>query len=309
VRIDGPIKIGWSLMEPSRRCSRPPANETEETAAKFFASPARLYNAIRAILPGNQSLQDQDVAVNLFDRVEQTFERAVEGSIGRVFRSQVQPAEIGRKLERAMTTHQLVGVESTLVPNDYKVYLNPKDLAPFAGFLPGLCRQMEAWLQEVVEDRGFSTIDRIRVQIEASDSAPRRAIGVSATTIDRPPTLKVESRPVQETQIFQLVRQPSGRRLLTLSFQQGPHAGSEFVIRKQSVTVGRSLDNDLVLDSPDVSRRHARIEATGATLMLTDLDSTNGTKVNGRTVRTRAIAVGDEVTFGLSTAVVSTMED
>jgi len=275
----------------------------------LFSRAARLYNAIRAILPSKLSLHDQDDAVNLLDRVEQTFERAVEGSIGRVFRSQVQPAEIGRKLERAMTSHQLVGVDSTLVPNDYKVFLNPKDLAPFAGFLPGLCRQMESWLQEVVDNRGFTTIDRIRVQIEGSDSAPRRAIGVSATTVDRPPTLKVEARPVQATELFQVVRPPFGRRLITLDFQHGPHAGSEFVIRKQSVTVGRSLENDLVLDSPDVSRRHARLDSTGGALMLTDLDSTNGTKVNGRAVQTRAIAVGDEVTFGLSTAVVSTTEE
>jgi hypothetical protein len=247
--------------------------------------------------------------VNLLDRFEQSFERAVEGSIGRVFRSKVQPAEIGRKLERAMTSNQLIGVDSTLVPNEYKVFLHPSDLAPFSGYLPGLCRQMETWLQEVVDDRGFTTIDRIRVQIESSESAPRRAVGVSATTVDRPPALKPEPAAVQETRLFQIARQPSGKRLLTLKFEQGRHAGSEFVIRKQSITVGRSLENDLVLDSPDVSRRHARLDAAGASMMLTDLGSTNGTKVNGRTVRTRAIAVGDEVTFGLSTAVVSTSDD
>jgi hypothetical protein len=248
--------------------------------------------------------------VNLLDRFEQSFERAVEGSIGRVFRSKVQPAEIGRKLERAMTSNQLIGVDSTLVPNEYKVFLNPKDLAPFSGYLPGLCRQMETWLQEVVDDRGFTTIDRIRVQIESSETAPRRAVGVSATTVDRPPVLKPEpAAAVQETRLFQIARQPSGKRLLTLKFEQGRHAGSEFVIRKQSITVGRSLENDLVLDSPDVSRRHARLDAVGASMMLTDLGSTNGTKVNGRAVRVRAIAVGDQVTFGLSTAVVSTVDD
>ena len=207
-----------------------------------------------------------------------------------------------------MTSHQLVGVDSILVPNEYRVFLNPKDLAPFSGFLPGLCRQMETWLQGVVDDRGFSTIDRIRVQIEPSESAPRRAIGVSATTIDRPPDLKPVAVPVQRTELFQVVRHPPGRKYLTLNFEAGPHAGSEFVIRKRSVTVGRSLDNDLVLDSPDVSRRHARLDLNGAALMLTDLGSTNGTKVNGRPVKVRAIAAGDEVAFGLSTAVVSVME-
>lgn len=247
--------------------------------------------------------------MKLLDRFEHSFERAVEGSIGRIFRSQIQPAEIGRKLERAMTSNQLIGVGAPLVPNDYKVKLNPADLAPFEGYLPGLARQMETWLQEVVDDRGFATIDRIRVQISGDEATPRRAIIVDAVNVDRPPTLAPEPVPVQATELFQVVRPSARNALLMLRFEDGPHAGNEFVIRKQSVTVGRSLDNDLVLDSPDVSRRHARLDMNGAMLMLTDLESTNGTKVNGRAVRSRAIAVGDEISFGASTAVVASASD
>ena len=252
---------------------------------------------------------DRNDALNLLDRFEHTFERAVEGSIGRVFRSQVQPAEIGRKLERAMAANQLIGVGSVLVPNEYQVTLNPKDLEPFAGYLPGLCRQMETWLQNTADDRGFSTIDRIRVQIGAAEATARRAVDVSAKTVDRPPALAPVPAPVQATEVFHVVRKQNTPAMLLLKFEGGAHGGLEFVIRKQSVTVGRALENDLVLDSADVSRRHARLDFNGVSLTLTDLGSTNGTKVNGRVVRSRPVAVGDEISFGASRAVVASTLD
>ena len=75
---------------------------------------------------------------SILDRFEESFERLVEGSVGRVFKTPIQPAEIGRKLERAMVTNQVVSVDSTIVPNDYRVVLNPQDMIAFADLLPGL---------------------------------------------------------------------------------------------------------------------------------------------------------------------------
>jgi pSer/pThr/pTyr-binding forkhead associated (FHA) protein len=92
-----------------------------------------------------------------------------------------------------------------------------------------------------------------------------------------------------------------------LKFVNGMQAGQEFVVRKAVTTVGRALDNDIVLESGDVSRHHARFEFTDDALRLVDLNSTNGTRVNGKGVRSNsAVRTGDEVTFGtLSAQVVS----
>src|SRR3954452_15166233 len=86
----------------------------------------------------------QHMMVNILDRFEQSFERLIEGSVGRLFRSPIQPAEIGRKLESAMTSNQVVSVDSPLVPNDYRVAMHPQDMVLFVDFVPALCRQMEA---------------------------------------------------------------------------------------------------------------------------------------------------------------------
>ena len=78
--------------------------------------------------------------------------------------------------------------------------------------------------------------------------------------------------------------------------------GSKIPKAKGGVTVGRSReDADVVIDREDVSRRHARFEAEGDTVELTDLGSTNKTLVNGSALERgipRRLYEGDKITFG-----------
>ena len=62
----------------------------------------------------------------------------------------------------------------------------------------------------------------------------------------------------------------------TLLIVSGKEAGKVLDIEKTVVTIGRS-GCDLVLDDPELSRRHVRVEIQGAEVTLKDLDSTNGT--------------------------------
>jgi len=239
---------------------------------------------------------------NILDRFEQSFERLVEGSVGRLFRSPVQPAEIGRKLERAMVSNQVVSVNSTLVPNDYRVAMHQQDMVLFVDFVPALCRQMESWLHDAADEQGFSTIDRMRVQIIGDPTVPRRAIQVTAAIADRPDLGRAEQEAIQRTEIFRVIRDTSGMSPVRLRFSSGTMSGIEFIVRKPITTVGRALDNDIVIESGDISRHHARLELADDQIRLVDLNSTNGTRVNGKTVRSQTIRAGDEVAFGTLTA-------
>lgn len=67
----------------------------------------------------------------------------------------------------------------------------------------------------------------------------------------------------------------------------------------ETLMIGRTPDNDLAIDHPLVSRRHARIDRSGARWTVTDLGSTNGTFINGRRVTSpSALAIGDVVDLG-----------
>jgi hypothetical protein len=69
-------------------------------------------------------------------------------------------------------------------------------------------------------------------------------------------------------------------------------------VREGSTRIGRAPECELVLDSREVSRVHARIEAWEGVFRLVDEGSSNGTYVNGRRVRKRELRVGDVVRFG-----------
>src|SRR2546430_3496687 len=68
---------------------------------------------------------------------------------------------------------------------------------------------------------------------------------------------------------------------------------------ERSITIGRAPDNAIVLDDPSVSSRHAQLELSGETYRLKDLESTNGTRVNGLPVTTEtALRFDDRIRFG-----------
>lgn len=224
--------------------------------------------------------------MSVLDRFEAAFERLVEGSVGRVFRAPVQPAEIGRRLERAMSSAEMVSVGRRLAPNDFVVAMHPEDLDQFAAFLPALERQMADWLEGVGKERGRQTIDRIRVAIVAESAVPRREIRVRAGYAEWPD----RSGPFEDRDVPVIPRK--------LRVLNGTQRGQELLLRGERITIGRSPENDVVLLADGVSRHHARIELDAFSAKVIDLLSTNGTRLNGRAVVSAEIAVGDEIEFG-----------
>src|SRR5262252_6677534 len=71
----------------------------------------------------------------------------------------------------------------------------------------------------------------------------------------------------------------------------------------QIVTIGRLLDNRVVLDHPSVSSHHACVFADGDQYIVEDLQSTNGTFVNGRRISRRTLRNGDVMKIGRHTIV------
>lgn len=76
--------------------------------------------------------------------------------------------------------------------------------------------------------------------------------------------------------------------------------GRRHVLSKRVINIGRDRDNDIVLDSDSVSRRHARVEHRDGQVFVLDLDSTNGTFVNddGEPVTEMQLRKGDHVKIG-----------
>lgn len=85
---------------------------------------------------------------------------------------------------------------------------------------------------------------------------------------------------------------------VTLSVLEGLERGRVYTRLPTPVSIGRELDNTIQLNDDRVSRFHAKVQDDGGSVILTDLDSTNGTRVNGHPVQIRVLQLGDLVTIG-----------
>jgi hypothetical protein len=247
----------------------------------------------------------------------------MEGSFARLFRSPIQPAEIAKRLEREMEAHPTISVGRTYVPNSYDVSLHPDDFAEFEPFRHSLEHNMAEFISDLATERGYSLISRPRVVLRPDDEVPKRGIEVKAQLTDEPAASALaeanssapgqqpqpaEAEPtITRTHAMPLVTRnrpnqglqpqaaPPRANLQPLS---GDMAGRDFPLSKTLISIGRGLDNDLVIDDPRVSRHHAQITFRHGHYLLRDQRSTNGTFVNNQPIETVVLASGDMVSLG-----------
>lgn len=84
-----------------------------------------------------------------------------------------------------------------------------------------------------------------------------------------------------------------------LVLQSGPEAGTEFVLEKPELYLGRDVNNDIMINDPEVSRRHARFIRQGENYIYEDLGSTNGSFVLSQRITTPVLLTpGTTITIG-----------
>ena len=124
-----------------------------------------------------------------------------------------------------------------------------------------------------------------------------------------PPASDTPGRGGPEATIVGRVPTPSGAPLsedfgfrISLVIQSGPDRGKAYPVTKDRVIIGRNT-GDLILTDPEVSGSHASLEIVGHTYFLRDLQSTNGTYLNGARVAEAEVKHLDEIALGKSTII------
>ena len=88
------------------------------------------------------------------------------------------------------------------------------------------------------------------------------------------------------------------RRMPRLVLLTEGFTGRSFELKAERSTVGRSEDNNFQIPAPSVSGHHCEIQLKGSDVVVKDLDSTNGTFINGEQITEQALQVGQTVRFG-----------
>jgi hypothetical protein len=237
------------------------------------------------------------------ERVEAFVSRVIEGWSARLFGAKLQPVQIAKRLIRAMEAHQTISLSKTFVPNSYVVSLGPTDFAQFEQYRRSLERDLAETLLGAARERSYTLLAYPSVEIERGDDLPPGDIKVSCAMVDASgdevaPDAKalgsVESGHTMVLDREALLKERPRAPRASLAQRDGPPVS----LGQDPVLIGRDPQNDLVLDDRRVSRKHAEVRLRLGRYTLYDLQSTNGTYVNGRRVAERVLDDGDKISIG-----------
>lgn len=236
---------------------------------------------------------------------------AVEGTFSRVFRSEVRPVEIARKLAREMEEHQYGTLSRTYVPNEYRVYLSPRDRDRFHSYEDALADELAGYLLEHARRERFALLSRPVIEFETDERLGLGQFGIETAVVqpEEEPlparSHEPEGEPVGSTMVFsaaQRVAEPL-ENSATVRQQRALliYGGRRLMVGPRGVTLGRSRDCDILVEDANVSRHHAELRPRGGAWVISDLGSTNGTRLNGRAVQgPEVVRPGDEIELGAS---------
>ncbi len=209
--------------------------------------------------------------MGLLDSFEKGLERAVNSAFAKTFRSGIQPVEIASALRSELDTKAaVVSRDRILAPNSFSVHLSPTDDEHMRAIGPALDDELNALVQKHAESQGYTFAGPVVIDLHRDDQLPTGR-------------LRIESSTAQGRVSWRGVVDIEGRR---------------HTLVKSRTVIGRGSDADITIADPGTSRRHVEILWDGERAMVRDLQSTNGTMLDGRKVAEAALPPDSTVRIG-----------
>ena len=205
---------------------------------------------------------------------ERRLERLVEGVFSKTFSSRVQPVEIGRAIIRRLEIQRTITTQGATVPNNITVHLSNKDVEQLDGILGNLADELCIIVRDHANSENYRLVGPINVTL------------ISDSSVD-PGQIEIKTA-------FDQGRGANKGVLL------GPN-DEKIELSNETTTVGRLTTCGVSLTDSRVSRLHAEIIKNAEGYELIDKGSTNGTQVNGETIASHTLVIGDKITFGNTT--------
>jgi len=233
----------------------------------------------------------------------------------------LQPKEIADQLEAAMEKSKKVMIDGTYAPNLYLVYLSPMDMVEMRPLIKSLRDQLKGYMTDKISKKGYRIItDKVEIEIKENLDQEKNQAYVDAIITDSghgkengfkeeavAPAKDKLTRILEEEKMTKVVEDKKTRILdeskVKLEITSGEEAGKTFELTPGEYTFGRSTDANIVLKDKEesVSRQHFKLNVASGEKILSDLNSANGTYVNGNKVDESSISEGDEIKAGLVT--------
>jgi hypothetical protein len=204
----------------------------------------------------------------------------VEGLFAKTFRSGLQPVELAKRVLKEMDAGRTVGVTETWAPNAFAFRLSAIDAERFDQAEAALVSELSEVVRENAAERGWGLVGPPEITFETDPRLKKGEFRCQASLIEGEE--KVEPAP------------PSAASLV---IHEDGEARS-VVLAADVVTIGRLPECQVAIADKGASRQHAQIRHAHGTYTITDLGSTNGTRLNGQVIQSRELADGDRITIG-----------
>lgn len=217
-----------------------------------------------------------------FARIEEACAAFIEQTFARSFPTDIEPAQIARKLVSTMEARTVHEGDRATAPASYAVRVNTDDfqrLRPHREYLE------EEW-GALLRDMANLVSIRFEGPVEVRLAEDPAVVGGA---------VEIDAGPAAELPVWDAERQPEA---FVLRMMRGLPPDAVYEV-EDAVTIGRSKTNDIVIADPRVSRMHARIERGARGAVLIDLESTNGTTLDGARIHGRVpLRPGNVITLG-----------
>lgn len=216
-----------------------------------------------------------------FDRFERGLENAVDSIFSRAFKSELKPIEIASAIKRAMDDRASVfSRERTVTPNVFTIALSEHDFAKVDEWDEDSVRgELIGIAKKHAREQEYTFLGPIEISFEESAevhrgklvvrSSTRRGAVAPATTRDASP-----QNPIIDV------------------------AGERYILTGAVTVIGRGSQADIQVDDSGVSRLHLELRVTPGGVIATDLNTTNGSFVEGHKIDAATLLDGNTITIG-----------
>lgn len=172
-------------------------------------------------------------------------------------------------------------------PDQYTLSIHPRETGELQSSPPEVQNQLASDLHEVLKEIGFLMAKEPHITLATDPTLSMGEIRVIAWHSSDP----LEFTDEQKEPAVETAEQPPLNAFLVVEGKR------HYPLDKDLVTIGRLPSNDLILNDPHVSRRHAQLKSSENGFIIEDLKSTAGTLVNRRRVKRHRLRPGDVISI------------
>ena len=221
--------------------------------------------------------------------LEEALNEAIRGSLERLPWRKFTVSSVSHHLAKEVIECSRWDKEGkAYAPDQYTLSIHPRGTGKLERSPPDVQKELANDLQKVLNSTGFLLAREPHITLATDPTLATGEIRVIAWHSGDPLEVTDEHKEVHETKDE---RPPLNAFLIVEGSRHYP-------LNQSVVSIGRLPTNDLVLSDSHISRRHAQLRFQDNCYTLTDLQSTSGTIVNGRSIKKHSLLPGDVITMG-----------